>query len=123
MTTGHKKLAADFLKHYEETSVIREGKPLTYAQMQGLGLLQPYAVRLPITMIAEFDALAHYGPWASKQEMLYQLIRASMDEIAKQEPFVHEQMTRVANEALEKRPVSGAGGKVIAKKGPTKARK
>lgn len=101
---SHKKLVTEFLEHFEANHALGEGKSLTYEQMQGLGLVKPFAVRLPVTLIAELEALAHYGPWRSKQEMVYQMIRASVVEIAKASPFIRDALTDAAQRAVDDLP-------------------
>lgn len=97
---GHQALVDSFLRHFEENFDLREGKPLTYDQMHGMGLLKPYAARLPVTMIAELETLAHYGPWKSKQEMIYQLLKASLDSIAADSAFMQDELNSAAESAL-----------------------
>jgi hypothetical protein len=51
-----------------------EGQPLDYNLMKHIGLIKPYTVRLPVTTLAELDELTKFGPWESKQEMIFKII-------------------------------------------------
>lgn len=49
----------------------------SYELMQQGGMLRPFTVRLPIPYLAVLDELAKYGPWRSKQEMVFRMIESA----------------------------------------------
>jgi Arc/MetJ-type ribon-helix-helix transcriptional regulator len=68
-------------RHQEEVRKQLEGAfPMTYDMMQEVGLLKPTTFRLPAPTIAKLDELVKYGPWNSKQEMIYELFEEVIEE-------------------------------------------
>jgi len=58
----------------------QHGKTMTYSMMQSMGMLKPFAVRLPIPLIAVLDEVASHGLWRSKQEMVYDMIQSAVQD-------------------------------------------
>jgi hypothetical protein len=54
-----------------------EGTPIPYSVMRDNGMLKPFAVRLPITLVAILDEMVKHGLWESKQEMAYDMIQSA----------------------------------------------
>jgi hypothetical protein len=80
-----------------------EGSTMSYTIMRHMGILKPFAVRLPAPMLAVLDELAKWGPWESKQEMVYRMIESSYLEFVRDAPpAVREKFLAVTNQALEK---------------------
>ncbi|MFY9328806.1 MAG: hypothetical protein WAO76_12455 [Georgfuchsia sp.] len=78
------------------------GTPASYAMFQNMGMLKPFAVRLPVTTLAMLDELQNYGPWPSKQEMVFQMIESAIIEFIESaaEP-VQKRFDEVANIAFK----------------------
>lgn len=87
--------------------------PLAYAVIRDMGILKPFAVRLPAPMLAVLDELAKWGPWESKQEMVYRMIESSYEEFMRDaSPAVREKFVAVMNQALDKWKKKKAAGRV-----------
>ncbi len=54
-----------------------EGRPITYSMMRDMGMLKPFAVRLPVPLIAVLDEMVGHGLWHSKQEMVCEMIQSA----------------------------------------------
>lgn len=69
-------------KHQEEIQRLSEqrGTPMTYEMMRVAGLVKVYTFRVPVHTLAQLDYLMKFGPWSSKQEMLYSLINSGIQE-------------------------------------------
>jgi hypothetical protein len=68
-------------RYQEEIKRLQEeGAELPYALMRTMGILKPFTVRLPMTTLAQLDELAAYGPWESKQEMVFKMIDSAIRE-------------------------------------------
>lgn len=87
-----KKLAATFKKHFDSQTIqIPEGGlELNYELLVGFGFMKPFAVRLPINLIASLEVIAEKGPWGSKQEMIYEMLHAAVTEIVQASPDLKE---------------------------------
>jgi hypothetical protein len=69
-------------KHQEEIRRLSEqqGTEMTYEMMRVAGLVKVYTFRVPVHTLAQLDYLMKFGPWSSKQEMLYSLINSGIQE-------------------------------------------
>jgi hypothetical protein len=129
-------MASSFLRdvkahqaHMEK--LLEEGSTMSYAIMRSMGILKPFAVRLPAPMLAVLGELVKYGPWESKQEMVYEMIQSSYSEFyADASPEVREKFSALMNRELEKWSKKTTGqvldlsaGKMIPAKGKRKRAK
>ncbi len=99
-------------KHQEEIRRLAEeqGTEMTYDMMRAAGLVKVYTFRVPVHTLAQLDYLMKFGPWPSKQEMLYSIINSAIQEFINSpdvgEP-VRAEFRRIAEQAfLEHRPVA-----------------
>lgn len=80
------------------------GIPMTYAMMHSEGMLKPATFRLPVTTLAMMDELYTFGPWDSKQEMLFDLVDDAIHQFLTSPDTgeaVREKFHKVAEDALE----------------------
>lgn len=94
------------IDRFQEQLKALEAGPLppTYASMQQAGLLKPATFRLPVGTLAMLDELYKFGPWDSKQEMVYELFDDVIQEFLNSpgtgEP-VRAKFAKVAQSALD----------------------
>ena len=94
------------IEHLEELS--REGKgdaegKLPYSMMNRLGILKPYTVRLPVSLIAQLDELKQYTPYSSMAEMVNEMLTSSLYSVVETlSDSAQDRFQTVADEALEK---------------------
>lgn len=62
------------------------GKSISYSMMRDMGMLKPFAVRLPVTLIAVLDEMMGQGLWESKQEMVYDMIQSTYEDFLESSP-------------------------------------
>lgn len=78
--------------------------PVSYAMMQASGLLKATTFRLPVHTLAQMDELFKFGPWDSKQEMVFDLVDDVIQQFLQDpgtgEP-VREKFRQVAQAALD----------------------
>lgn len=72
-----KKHQAEIDRMIEEQ---QHGNTMSYSMMQSMGMLKPFAVRLPVPLIAVLDEIASHGLWKSKQEMVYDMIQSAVSD-------------------------------------------
>lgn len=98
-----------FLKEIEEYQerMRREserGQVMDYNLMRHIGLIRPYTVRLPVTTLAELDELMKFGPWNSKQEMIFKIIDGAIQDFLDDPETadkVRERFLAIQKKALE----------------------
>lgn len=72
------------------------------------GLTKPYTVRLPVTTLAQLDYLLKFGPWNTKQEMLYSMINGAILDFIESSGVgvpVRQEFIQIAKKALEETPL------------------
>jgi hypothetical protein len=87
----------------QELKAQDSGIPMSYSMMQSMGLLKAATFRLPVTTLAMMDELYTFGPWDSKQEMLFDLVDDAIHQFLQSPDTgekVREKFQKVAQDAL-----------------------
>lgn len=92
----------DIKAHEMRVKQQREDGTLAFSMMRNSGLLRTITVRLPIPTLAMMDFLKRYGPWESRQEIVYRMVLTAFDEfLAQATPETRKEFEAVADAALE----------------------
>lgn len=96
-----KKHQAEIERMVEEHE--QGGTPISYSMMRDMGMLKPFAVRLPVPLVAALDEMVKHGLWSSKQEMVYDMIQSAFsDFLDTSSDKTKEQFIEVQKTAWEK---------------------
>lgn len=80
----------------------QHGNNMSYSMMQSMGMLKPFAVRLPVPLIAVLDEIESHGLWKSKQEMVYDMIQSAVSDFYDSAPEeTQKKCTEIQNKALD----------------------